>query len=252
MDNRLGLRILISAYNEQDQIGQLLVNIDNVLGSSEPYEILVVDDGSTDKTAEVLLSYEKEFPVSMLRHPQNLGVSSAFRNGFDRILENCSPDDFVLTMEANKNADPKIIPDMIEASQSGSDLVLASCYAPGGKVIGDPLFRLVLSMGINFLLRILFPCGVHTYTSFYRLYRCSLLKELKTRTRNRYFTSEGFVCMADMLLKARKIKGIKISEVPLVLRSDIDVSGSKMKISRTIFGYVTLVASNLIPRNEKK
>jgi len=241
------LNIIIPAWNEEDQINSLFTALERVCSElTIRWKIFLVDDGSTDKTVEMAFKFAENIPVTILQHKNNRGVSQAFRTGFDAVLAESEPNDFIVTMEANKNADPEMIPRMLKLAEEGSDLILASCYAPGGAVIGDPFFRLALSKGINFVLRTLFPCNnIHTYTSFYRLWRYELIVAIKEQTNGKYFFREGFVCMADMLLKARLIPAIKIKEIPMVLKSDIRESGSKMKIGQTIRGYLELIFSNL-------
>ncbi len=237
---------VIPAFNEETQIGTVIGNIAKIMQELVlDYRVLIVDDGSEDKTYEIALSYKDSVPLEILRHYENKGVAEAFRTGFNRALELGSSGDSILTMEANKNSDPSLIPLMIRKLANGSDLVLASCYAPGGKVVNDPLFRLFLSKGINKILRVIFPIKVHTFTSFYRLWKHDLVEQLKEQTNGRYFDQEGFACMADALIKASRMNNIRISEVPLVLYSDIKGAGSKMKIFKTIRGYLILIFSNL-------
>lgn len=244
------LHILIPVYNESAQIQEVLDRLRIVMSRlTEPYEIIVVDDGSTDGSADIVIRNQSGPSPILLRHETNRGVSAAFRTGFDHLFGRAKPQDRILTLEANRNADPEIIPLMMRSMDRGADLVLASCYAPGGRVVGDPMLRLVLSRGVNLLLKLVFPIpGIHTYTSFYRLWNLSLLDAIRRRTGGRYFDNEGFACMADMLLKARRMTEIRIAEVPLVLISDIRETGSKMKIGRTIMGYLTLFRTHLIRR----
>lgn len=241
------LHILVPVYNEKDQLQDVLNHLKTVLNQMKlPFEIVIVDDGSDDGSAEIVRSKQEELPIVLLQHKTNKGVSSAFRTGFDYITKKMADDDLILTMEANRNADPKTIPALMEKINQGADLAIASCYAPGGKVVGDPPLRLILSKGINLILRVFFPCGgIHTYTSFYRLWSAKIIKKLKTETNGKYFDCEGFVCMADMLIKASKYNSIRISEVPFILISDIKQSGSKMKILKTILGYSQLFKVNL-------
>ena len=244
----MSLRIVIPAWNEESQIPELMVNLKKVISSLDlPVKVFLVDDGSTDETAEKAEQYKDTIDLKVLTHDVNKGVSEAFRTGFTAAMKDADSSDFIVTMEANRNADPEMIPKMLEFAAQGTELVLASCYAPGGAVIGDPPMRLLLSKGVNTILRIIFPAqGVHTYTSFYRLWSHDLLCEIKAQTDGRFFDQDGFVCMADMLLKARKVKGIQIREIPMILRSDITEAGSKMKVFRTIRGYLGLISSNLL------
>ena len=247
------LRIIIPIYNEKDQLSQVFEQLERVMQDSKiEYEVIAVDDGSSDGSAEIIRDYAERMPVSLQQHPTNKGVSEAFRTGFRVVVERLQPEDLVVTMEANKNANPKLIPKMLTEHSNGADLVLASCYAPGGKVIGDPLLRLILSKGINFILRCLFPCcGVHTYTSFYRLWSPELLIKIRSLTEGNFFYQDGFVCMADMLIQTRRIKGTHIREIPFILISDIDESGSKMRVGKTILGYLKLISSNLFRQDKR-
>lgn len=242
----MSLRIIIPAWNEAGQVDQLfmrLISVAERIGSG--WKIYLIDDGSTDSTVREVERYRNLCPVVIIRHDRNLGVSAAFKTGFDTVMKEAEPDDLILTIEANKNADLSLVPRMIELAGEGTDLVLASCYAPGGSVVGDPFIRLMMSRMINVFLQVLFPFQrIHTYTSFYRLWTAGLIGRIRTATDGLYFRREGFVCMADMLLEARKIEGIRVQEVPLVLKSDIRESGSKMKILRTISGYVKLIFSH--------
>jgi len=244
----MALVILIPAWNEADQISTLF---DRIISIS-PYfkmswRVILVDDGSTDSTVLKAEAFQSSVPLTILSHPINQGVSAAFRTGFDAAMADSESGDVIITLEANKNADLSIIPRMLALAEHGYDLVLASCYAPGGAVVGDPFTRLFLSKSVNSLLQILFPFGkIHTYTSFFRLWTFDLVRQIHDATNGRYFRQEGFVCMADMLLEARKIRGMKVHEVPLVLKSDIRDQGSKMNIGRTVRGYIKLILSQLV------
>ncbi len=248
---------IIPAFNEGSQIRFVIENLLHVLDSLQiAYRIVIVDDGSSDSTAEQAESLSSGFPIEVLRHDVNRGVSTAFRTGFNHVLNLSQPDDLILTLEANKNTDPSIIPEMITQIRSSADLVLASCYAPGGRVIGDPPIRYLMSRGINLMLRIVFPIGtsgsIHTYTSFYRLATRRLYADVRERTSGRYFDQEGFVCMADMLIRMSQFPGVRVAEVPLILKSDIRDHSSKMKVGRTILGYFRLFWSNLIHRSQTR
>ncbi len=249
--------VIIPAYNEGSQIRFVLENLNHVLDSLRiERRIVIVDDGSSDDTAEQAEALSGRIPNEVVRHDVNRGVSAAFRTGFDYVLDLSQSDDLILTLEANKNADPSIIPDMIARIRSSADLVLASCYAPGGRVIGDPLIRYLMSWGINLMLSIVFPIrtsgSIHTYTSFYRLATRRLYSETRERTAGKYFEQEGFVCMADMLIRMSQFPDVRIVEVPLILKSDIREHSSKMKIGRTILGYLRLFWSNLIHRSDTR
>ncbi|MBN1552291.1 glycosyltransferase [bacterium] len=247
------LYVVIPVFNEQDQIAEVIDQLKQVLEKEKiRYQIITVDDGSTDSTYAILSQYQRQLPIKIIQHDMNRGVSEAFRNGFNAYITEASPDDPLLTMEANRNADPNLIPKMIAELANGSELILASCYAPGGKVIGDPFLRLLLSKGINYLLRLIFPLnGIHTYTSFYRLWNYQLIRSIHSMTDGKFFKQEGFVCMADMLLKIRHLESVRVKEIPFILYSDTKRTGSKMKVGKTIWGYLKLFTSNIFNKQRR-
>jgi dolichol-phosphate mannosyltransferase len=247
------LFVVIPVYDESSQIQDVLNQLETVLNRlNTDYLIVMIDDGSSDESAGIIRRNQIHLPLVLLQHETNRGVSSAFRTGFDEVMNRAESGDRIVTMEANRNADPETIPQLIQKMDAGSDLVLASCYAPGGKVIGDPIMRYILSRSVNWILGMVFRCQeIHTFTSFYRLWTFELLAEIQKMTQGRYFDNEGFVCMADMLLKARLVKGVSLSEVPYVLVSDIREAGSKMKVGRTILGYLNLFCKNIFLRAKR-
>lgn len=238
------LRILIPAYNEEWNIGELLGRLrqwGGGGGGGDGYEVVVVDDGSRDGTARVVAAQAGAMPVKLVQHPANRGVAAAFRTGFRAVLEGAGADDIVVTMEADNTSDLAILTRMVDGVRAGADLVLASCYAPRGGVEGSNLYRMALSKGANLLVRVLFGLpGVHTYSSFYRAYRAGALRRALDRYGEHFIESDGFECMVEVLVKLARL-GLHIEEVPMTLRLDRRRGQSKMRAGRTIRGYLRLL-----------
>ena len=97
---------------------------------------MVVDDGSTDGTAEVASAAADSADLKVIRHERNLGLGAALRTGFGYILPQSSPDDIIVTMDADGTHSPKIIPDMLSVLSEGHDVVIASRFVSGGTVTG--------------------------------------------------------------------------------------------------------------------
>ena len=206
------------------------------------YRIVVVNDGSTDGTRELVESYKAKYPITLLNHDTNKNVGEAFRTGFRYVLDNSSSEDIVVTKEADNTGDINILPDMLEKIKSGYDLVLASCYAEKGKIVGTTIDRIFLSSVANLLLRLFFAIrGVRTYSSFYRGYRVDILKKAFDTYNDCFIEEDGFVCMVEMLVKISRLSA-KIAEVPMILRCDLRKGKSKMKKTATVFGYFRLIA----------
>ena len=111
----------------------------------------------------------------------------------------------------------------------------ASRFQPGARVIGVPIERHFLSIGARVLFTALFPTrGVRDYTSGYRAYRASVIRQAFADHGDDFVGEAGFSCMADVLLKLRK-QGVLFGEAPLRLRYDQKGGDSKMQVFHTIW-----------------
>ena len=230
------------ALNEEQNLRQVLPDLARALhAAGYAFQICVVDDGSKDDTAAVCKELAAELPVCVQSHPRNLGVGAAFRTGFRWALTLANNEDAIVTLEADNTADLSILPCMLGRLRDGADLVLASCYAPGGYVIGTTVARRLLSHGANLLLRRAFSLGgIHTYSAFYRGYRARLLRQAEQAYGGRLVECSGFVCMVEVPVKLHTLTGA-IVEVPTSLRADLRAGRSKMRVLRTIWGYLRFI-----------
>jgi dolichol-phosphate mannosyltransferase len=151
-------------------------------------------------------------------------------------------DDIVVTMDADDTHAPGLISRMTMLIEEGNDVVVASRYAPGGRVLGVPLSRRVLSRGASLLFRVVYPVrGVRDYTCGYRAYRAGLLREAFARWGDEFISAPGFSCMVDILLKLHRLRAV-VTEAPLVLRYDRKPGKSKMDVRRTMAQTLSLLA----------
>lgn len=242
------LRFVVPAYNEETNIKTLLEKTRAFAESlKEEYQLIVVNDGSTDATMRILAEYQKKMPVVILDQVTNKGPGEAFKRAFKYIAEKAGESDIVVTKEADNTSDLGVLSKMLEKINSGYDLALASCYMAGGGVEGTNIYRKILSSGANMLLRIISPPalrGIHTYSSFYRAYRASLIKRACDFYGDELIEEKGFTCMIEMLVKLARLN-IKIAEVPMVLRGDLRKGRSKMKTGKTIAAYLRFIYGNL-------
>jgi dolichol-phosphate mannosyltransferase len=243
------LIIITLAYNEEQNIGLLMENILAMGYGRDAYQVIVVDDGSRDATVNIVGAFADKMPITIIRHSNNQGVGAAFRTGFDVALHLADPDDVIVTMEADNTSDLAILPEMVHRVASGtSELVLASCYTRGGGIEGTNLWRKFLSWSANLLLVLAFPIrNVKTYSSFYRAYRASVLRRAIDAYDGKLIEEPGFVCMVEVLVKMHWL-GIRISEVPMVLKIELRKGSSKMRILNTIRGYIRFISKHLFGR----
>jgi dolichol-phosphate mannosyltransferase len=232
---------IIPAFNEAANLPALLSSFWKWSRTRhEPCHLIVVDDGSCDDTAGILRAF-RDLPVTVVRHETNRGVHEVFRSGFSAWSKlPAGRQDLVVTMEADNTSSLEILDTMLIRARQGDDLVLASCYVPGGEVVGTNLFRRILSFSANLILRCTpgMPT-VSTFSSFYRIYRAPFLEYALQSYGQRFIEEQGFVCVVEMLLKFGLLKA-RISEVPLRLDGSLRKGASKMRVLRTIRGYLGL------------
>jgi len=228
------LTVVLPIFNEELSLGRLFDRIEDSLHRQKTvYRIVAVDDGSTDRTSEVLEALQSRVPLRVLRHRVNQGLGGAIRSGLIEALRLSSRDDIIVTLDADESHTPSLIAGMLEAIERGFDVVIASRFRPGSLSRGVHLHRRVLSVGASVLFGILFPTpGVRDFTCGYRAYRASVLRRAMDEYGDALFEFDGFQCMVDLLLKLRAV-GVRFTEVPVVLRYDLKQGRSKMRVFRT-------------------
>ena len=237
---------IIPARNEEENISQLFSNLMAKTGKlGIDYRIILISDGSTDSTLKIAQGFKDKIPLEIIDFPIGKGVGEVFKVGFSRALKIAGDDDIIVTKEADNTSDLDILETMLKEVKNGNDLVLASCYAPGGKVVGTTLDRVILSSAANLLLKLFFPIkGVNTYSSFYRAYRAGMLKKAFYAYDNRLIEYKGFICMVELLINLNRLP-IRIKEVPMILRCDFRKGKSKMNKSKTLLSYFSLIGKEI-------
>jgi dolichol-phosphate mannosyltransferase len=233
--------IVIPAYNEEANLEHLLNNVRKFMTYFEhEYRVVMVNDGSTDGTVEVVQRLQKTVPITLINHERNYGPGRAFLSGFQIALDMVDDADMVVTIEADNTSDLLILNKMLEQCRRGNDLVLASVYGKG-KVVGAPLNRKILSWCANMLLKTVLQIkGVNTFSSFFRVYRAAMLKQAMSVYQDNLIEESGFACMVELLIKLHRL-GYKITEVPMLLDSNIRAGDSKMRSLRTTISYFKLM-----------
>jgi dolichol-phosphate mannosyltransferase len=240
------IKIVLPAYNEEEAILPLIKDIKRVLGERfKAFEVIVVNDGSTDNTAKMVSALNLPM-VKLIEHTRNKGLSESIKTGLVYSLKNANENDIIVTMDADNTHTPGLIYRMSTFIEEGNDVVIASRYQPGARVIGLTLARKTISFCGNLLFRLLFPTkGVRDYTSGYRAYRAGFLCKAFELWENSFINEPGFSCQVDILLKLRKMRAI-MNEVPLILRYDQKESASKMNVKATIIDTLKLAVKRFI------
>ena len=237
------LFFIIPVLNESPNIPRLMSNLEELRGSLDGQfacRILFVDDGSTDDTAAKILANRGSLSVEVLTHQNNRGPGAAFGTGFAQLHSLLSETDWVVTLEGDNTSRIQTLRQMLVRRLEGFDVVLASPYMYGGGITQTSWFRIFMSHMANTLIKELLGIrGILTMSSFYRLYSAPILKRLQQRYGPRILESSGFECMVELLSKLIRVKA-SISEVAMPLDGSNRLGKSKMKILRTIRGYLRL------------
>ena len=205
------------------------------------YEVIVVDDGSQDTTPLVIREWTTEMPILLVLHRVNQGLGASLRDGLLMALSRADNRDIIITMDADATHTPGLIVQMVRMIGEGYDVLIASRYQSGSRVYGVPLSRRFLGWAASLLIRLFFPIrGVKDFTCGYRAYRVTALRQAVSRYQDEFVNQDGFQCMLDILLKLRSLPLI-FGEVPLILRYDLKVGESKMKVWQTIKSSLKLL-----------
>ncbi|NCC60186.1 MAG: glycosyltransferase [Verrucomicrobiae bacterium] len=232
----MNIIVVLPAYNEAENLPAIFKGLNTLMRDTYNLSVhlIVVDDGSTDGTAEVASAQGGDIHVEVLRNAENQGLARTFARGILAAAEKAAEDDIIVCMDADNSHLPGQILRMVRDIQEGRDVVIASRYREGAIVRGVAWHRRILSRGMSFLFRCVFPIpGVRDYSCGYRAYRAELLKKAISNRGEHLFAQEGFACMVAILLRLHK-EGAICSEVPLVLRYDQKIGQSKMNVLSTI------------------
>ena len=234
---------MIPAYNEELSLPVLMDRIALVREQfGLPLELMVVNDGSRDGTLEVIHEFQRGNEwVSVLDLQPNRGLAGAMREGLKAAVSDLDDSDILLTMDADDSHNPALAYRMVTQIREGSDLVIASRYRKGSRIVGLSGFRKLMSSMAAYLFIVFAPMpGVRDYTCGYRAYRVSLLKKAHARYGEAFIEQQGFGCMAEILLKMRPFNPI-VHELPFILRYDLKQGQSKMNVWRTVRQTLSLI-----------
>lgn len=242
-----GLRtiyVVLPAFNEEENLGPLLKRVYQILqDKAESYQVIVVDDGSSDSTYAITQRYAKYMPLSCLRHQTNAGLGKTIADGLFHASQQCEDDDIIVALDADNSHNPGLISRMVMMIDEGNDVVIASRYQNGSQIRGVPWYRNLLSLGARYICQLTYPIpGVRDYTCGFRAYRGKLLKDAFAMFgKDGLIRETGFQCMLELLINLHKM-GAVCNEVPMILRYDQKGGVSKMRVARTMLKTLKVLA----------
>lgn len=201
--------VIVPAFNEAAGLGDNLRRISSHLDAMFPrfrFEMIVVDDGSSDRTGAVADEFAAaRSDVRVAHHPHNGGLGKALRTGFE-----ISRGDAVVVLDADLSYAPEHVDAMLEAlARTSSQVVTASPYAAGGEVRNVPRLRKLFSVWANRYLGAAAGGGLTTVTGMVRAYDGPWIRSLALR-------SDGMAVNCEIIAEAVR-RGACVAEVPACL-----------------------------------
>jgi len=216
------LSVVLPVYNERENVEPVLRGLERAVRT--PHEIIVVYDFDEDTTLPVVRRLALP-SVRLQRNTFGRGVLNAMRTGM-RVARS----DLVLISMADGSDEPAAVDGMVALAQDGADVVAASRYMRGGRQIGGPRLKSLLSRVAGLSLHHLAGLPIHDATSNFRLYRRSFLDSVEIESQ------AGFELALELTVKAH-IAGRRIAEVPTVWR-DRTSGTSRFQLRRWLPHYL--------------
>lgn len=213
--------VIIPTYNESANI-EKIINV--ILAVSPLLEVLVIDDNSPDKTADIIRSMKaKNSRLHLQTRPRKMGLGTAYVLGFDYALKNNY--DFAFEMDADFSHDPLELPNFINLLKE-YDLVIGSRYIEGVSVVNWPMKRLILSYLACLFARVVTGVPVKDLTSGFKCYSRTALARVEWRK----FNVGGYGFQIQSVYSVYRAR-LRIKEIPIVF---VERRSGESKMSKRI------------------
>lgn len=195
------LSIVMPVYNEGEVISETIRRVENAV--KVPHELLIIYDMDEDTTVPVVKRLQNKHPsVKLIKNIYGKGALNALKTGLKKANGKA-----VCVMMADLTDDPKVLNWMMEKFDQGYDVVAASRYMPGGRQIGGPFIKQVLSRVAGITLHFLIGLPTYDATNSFRLYSKKFLDKVKIES------DGGFELGIELTVRAH-FGGYKVTEVP--------------------------------------
>jgi glycosyltransferase involved in cell wall biosynthesis len=224
----MDISVVIPMFNEAENAQRTIQKVDEALAQfGGSYEIIPVNDGSTDGTLDILREVaERNKKVKVASYPKNMGRGRALRTGFKQ-----STGELVVSTDADLSYAPQYMLELVNVLRNDPDLdfVLGSPYVPGGGTQNVPLHRLWISKLGNKVLQHAFPTRIYYSTGVFRGYRRRVLDSIELE-------SDDKEIHLEILSKAIAL-GFRFKEVPAILTGR-EKGRSKFKFKKTALSHL--------------
>tara|TARA_B100000508_G_scaffold127286_1_gene112296 strand:+ start:62 stop:805 length:744 start_codon:yes stop_codon:yes gene_type:complete len=232
--------VIIPTYNEKENIRDITTA---VMTLPVPFELLVIDDGSPDGTADIVRELQEEFPnrVHLIEREGKLGLGTAYIRGFSFAVEHGY--DYVYEMDADFSHNPNDLVALYEAcAEGGADMSIGSRYIKGVNVVNWPMGRVLMSYFASIYVRLVTGLPIKDSTAGFKCYHRSVLETIDPE--KIHFI--GYAFQIEMKFTAWK-HGFNIVEVPIIFteRAKGNSKMSKGIFKEAIFGVIQMKIRSL-------
>jgi dolichol-phosphate mannosyltransferase len=235
------LFIILPIYNEEDGLPVLLQDMLSEFSDTE-LQIIAVNDGSTDKSLDILKSHLRATDI-ICSHATNMNVGVVFSEGIREFLTRSTEDDVLIIMESDATSDIKLVRDLYATIEENKiDVVIASRYCTGGCYRRFPLFRLLLSYSANRFMKLMFPIvNVSDYSFFCRAYSWKIMNKMREQFGvHGIIQSSTFFSNVELLVKISFLSD-QFIEIPAIYDYGKKKGASKMRLFATLMEYFKMI-----------
>jgi dolichol-phosphate mannosyltransferase len=244
MDSSL---VIIPTFNERENIEKM---IRKVFSLSEPFDLLIIDDGSPDGTADIIKDLQrKEFKARLFLIERNgkQGLGTAYITGFNWALEHNY--DYIFEMDADFSHNPEDLMQLHEACKNGADLSIGSRYKSGVNVVNWPMGRVIMSYFASVYVRFITGMKIMDSTAGFKCYKREVLKAIDLEK----IKFKGYAFQIEMKFTVWKL-GFNIVEIPIVF-TDRKEGSSKMSggiFNEALWGVLKLKLASYFKTYKRK
>lgn len=217
--------VIIPTYNERENIDAM---IEKVFSLPEPFELLVIDDGSPDGTAAIVRTRQRDYPgrLHLIERSGKQGLGTAYLAGFRWGLERGF--DRICEMDCDFSHNPDDLVRLVHAAAEGYDVVVGSRYVQGVNVVNWPMSRLLLSYFASMYVRLVTRMPLRDATAGFVCYTRRALETIDLDA----VRMKGYGFQIEMKYAAWRL-GMRLKEVPIIF---VERREGASKMSGGIFG----------------